>query len=678
VAERVNAPVRVPAGMLAVAVLLWGWHQDAMLWAALAAIAVEAARVATFRWDFGDADFHRLGDVTAVGLALLGVVQFGDRGLTGIYGVLRWMPLVILALLLAQLYSTRRSIKLSAIFLSVRLALRRGRITAAGDLDMRLPFLVTCLLSACAGAAREQWAVLASGAVLAWLLWSNRPPQVAKGAVLAALALCVSLVAAGQAGVTATRHALGPIIMDIVRERMAHWRDPFRNYTALGEIGRIKVSDRIALRVEAPPGTPVPALLTEATYTHFSNNVWLAGRADFEALNPGADGTRWDVAGDRRPFRLVTIAKSLIRNKGMLAVPGGAFRIDDLPVEELHASPLGALKVIQGPALVRYSVRYAADGGFRATPQERDLTVPQRLSPLVRRTLEDLGIGPDTSATHVAARLQAFFADHFRYTLDLEGPTLDHHPLEHFLERSRSGHCEYFATATVLLLRAAGVPARYATGYSVQEWSPLEKAWLVRRRHSHAWASAWIGDRWVDIDTTPAVWVAEDAAGAAWWQPAYDLVSYLLHRFARWRLQRIGSREEESVLLWMLVPLTLFLAVRVYRSRRVTRPAGTSAGRGRPASARPGLDSDFYRVEALLARRGLVRPEPVTPRAWLRALDREGLLPPGSQDWEEVIDLHYRARFRPRGLGALERERLGRAVARWEAALAGDSEGSRP
>ena len=67
-AERVNAPVRVPAGMLAVAVLLWGWHQDAMLWAALAAIAVEAARVATFRWDFGDADFHRLGDVTAVGL----------------------------------------------------------------------------------------------------------------------------------------------------------------------------------------------------------------------------------------------------------------------------------------------------------------------------------------------------------------------------------------------------------------------------------------------------------------------------------------------------------------------------------------------------------------------------------------------------------------------------------
>ncbi|MBT8330725.1 MAG: transglutaminase-like domain-containing protein, partial [Deltaproteobacteria bacterium] len=39
--------------------------------------------------------------------------------------------------------------------------------------------------------------------------------------------------------------------------------------------------------------------------------------------------------------------------------------------------------------------------------------------------------------------------------------------IENFLTRSRSGHCEYFATATVLLLRQAGIPARYARGYSV-------------------------------------------------------------------------------------------------------------------------------------------------------------------------------------------------------------------
>ena len=38
-----------------------------------------------------------------------------------------------------------------------------------------------------------------------------------------------------------------------------------------------------------------------------------------------------------------------------------------------------------------------------------------------------------------------------------------------FLLKTRAGHCEHFATATTMLLRAAGVPTRYAVGYSVQE-----------------------------------------------------------------------------------------------------------------------------------------------------------------------------------------------------------------
>ncbi len=668
--ERNEKPVVVPAGMLAAATVLWGWHQDALIPALLTALAIEAARVVPFRWDFDDPDFHRLGDVSGIGLVLLIIVQFTDRGLTGIYGVLRWTPMVIVALLLAQLYSTRHAVKLSAMFLSVRFALRRGRITDPGELDMRLPYLVACLLSASAGSGREHWVVPAAGAMLAWLLWANRPSHVTRAMLLAALLVCVTVAAAGQAGVSAARRAIGPVIMDIMRERMAHWRDPFRNYTALGEIGRIKASDRIVLRVESPPGTPVPTLLTEATYTHFSNNVWLAGRADFEALTPGADGTRWDLADDRRPFRLVTIAKGLIRNKGMLAVPGGAFRIDDLPVEELHASPLGALKVLQGPSLVRYRVRFADEGGFSGTPLERDLVVPQRLAPVMRRTLERLGIDGGRPGAEVALRLQAFFDADFRYSLTLERPTLEQHPLEDFLERRRAGHCEFFATATVLLLRAAGVPARYATGYSVQEWSPLEDAWVVRRRHSHAWASAWIGGRWVDIDTTPATWAVEEAEGAAWWEPVYDLASYLLHQVSRWRLERAGDGDEDSLLIWLLVPLSLFLLWRVYHSRRVARSRGARGVAARPAAARPGLESDFYRLEASLAERGLMRPPQATPRGWLQGLARDGLLPPGGEGWEEIVDLHYRLRFGPRGLAPADRERLAHAVERWLRALA--------
>lgn len=60
-------------------------------------------------------------------------------------------------------------------------------------------------------------------------------------------------------------------------------------------------------------------------------------------------------------------------------------------------------------------------------------------------------------------------------------------PLSTFLLKNRSGHCEYFATATTLLLREVGIPARYAIGFSVSEFSPLENQFIVRGRDSHAW-----------------------------------------------------------------------------------------------------------------------------------------------------------------------------------------------
>ena len=142
--------VIVPAFIMGAAALFWGWHQSVLVYAVMAAIAVEFARYASFRWDFDNSDYHRLGDVTGVGLLLLVIVQFSDRGMSGIYGVLRWFPLVLLGLTLAQLYSTRVAMPLSAMFYSVRLAIKRKRISQPGELDLRLPFLIACMLSASA------------------------------------------------------------------------------------------------------------------------------------------------------------------------------------------------------------------------------------------------------------------------------------------------------------------------------------------------------------------------------------------------------------------------------------------------------------------------------------------------------------------------------------------------
>ena len=121
------------------------------------------------------------------------------------------------------------------------------------------------------------------------------------------------------------------------------------------------------------------------------------------------------------------------------------------------------------------------------------------------------------AAADALAAVQKHFAAGFGYSLFQPGATTAIAPLVDFMQRTRAGHCEYFASATALLLRAGGIPARYATGYSVQEWNEREGAYLVRVRHAHSWVRVWINGGWREIDTTPATWAVMEAEAAPWW-----------------------------------------------------------------------------------------------------------------------------------------------------------------
>ena len=89
-------------------------------------------------------------------------------------------------------------------------------------------------------------------------------------------------------------------------------------------------------------------------------------------------------------------------------------------------------------------------------------------------------------------------------------PKID--PILHFLQQSKSGHCEYFSTALTLLLRSVGIPARQVTGYAGGEWSELGAYYTVRQKDAHAWVEMWLGQdgesvqdqrAWLRLDPTP-------------------------------------------------------------------------------------------------------------------------------------------------------------------------------
>ncbi|XZE53120.1 transglutaminase TgpA family protein [Planctomycetaceae bacterium SH139] len=67
-------------------------------------------------------------------------------------------------------------------------------------------------------------------------------------------------------------------------------------------------------------------------------------------------------------------------------------------------------------------------------------------------------------------------------------------PLEEFVGKYRRGHCQYFASAMVMMLRSQGVPARVVVGYRTEEFNPIGKHYIVRQLHAHSWVEVLLQD----------------------------------------------------------------------------------------------------------------------------------------------------------------------------------------
>lgn len=655
--------LKIPPFGLAAALMLWGMATQVLLYAVAMAAVLELARWSPWRWQLSDKDFERLSDATGLGFLVVVFYAFDTYSFQGVYTILQWLPFVLFLLATAQRFATRGSIRYSALFLSVRRAERKGTIEDAGAIDFDLPYLVVCLVSATGSEMRGLQLFAGLAGVLVFVLWYNRPRHFRFGVWMAVCALAIGIGYLNQLGMLKLRRVIEPVVMDFFRERMMNYRNPFRSYTALGHIGRLKQSDRIVLRVTDLDGGGVPSLLREATYRHFSKNIWLAGSSAFQEQLPDIEGLTWTL--ESHPVdesRTVRVARHLRRGRGLLPVPRGTFQIENLPVEELQRHPLGALQVQKGPGLVRYIARYAPGRDFELPPGEADLLVPRELGALMTRVIAELNLN-DASPGEALDILNEYFRTQFRYSVVLRRPQPMATPLHEFLLKTRTGHCEFFASATVLLLRALGIPARYATGYSIQEYSPLEKSFLVRRRHAHSWALAYVDGGWVDVDTTPSTWVAMEAEAAPWWEDTYDVASWLMFQYSRWRWS--GDEDDASgELVWLVIPLFALLLWRLARAGRVSRkPRG--ARRRRRGRAPPGVDSELYPLLEVLEKRGHPRAPGEPLGRWLATLAKgEGAEAIG-EVLTEMLPVHYRYRFDPEGISAAERAALGRRVRAW-------------
>lgn len=114
--------------------------------------------------------------------------------------------------------------------------------------------------------------------------------------------------------------------------------------------------------------------------------------------------------------------------------------------------------------------------------------------------------GRDLTQLEKARAIESHLRDSGEYSyslsLSIDDSTID--PVEDFLFNRKQGHCEYFASALVLMLRSAGIPARLISGYKGGNYDANSGVLHVQQRHAHAWCEAWIDNRyWVTLDATP-------------------------------------------------------------------------------------------------------------------------------------------------------------------------------
>ena len=312
------------------------------------------------------------------------------------------------------------------------------------------------------------------------------------------------------------------------------WTVGFSSRSALESIRHWKRSDAngMALRVisRRPPG-----YLRGRVFTSFDGRAWtIAGNPAKENYELPIQAAR-DLPALSPEEQVYYVGEAQRPSIGRNTKPEEYWEIEIRPTQQIGDvlfTSLGArflttqLKmpgsggqcmITAGAGGTASSTALPRDGKYRVFVPERPsipilaeadrqgyLSLPRRIDPRVVDLARVVFRGCRTPREKMQA-VERFFRMNFTYELAF----LTHLPprtnlLTYFLLERPGAHCEYFATASVVFLRLAGVPCRYVTGFVCEEKNFYGNYWIARNRDAHAWVEAWDDERgWVIVESTP-------------------------------------------------------------------------------------------------------------------------------------------------------------------------------
>ncbi|MCC7491548.1 MAG: transglutaminase family protein [Fimbriimonadaceae bacterium] len=421
------------------------------------------------------------------------------------------------------------------------------------------------------------------------------------GVALGALLLSVALSAAGLRGglVDATRSSL--------IARAADWFEQVT--TQDGRLPRsLDIVGRSAARGEEEVlrwrGGRAP-LWRQTVFSVYDGRSWFRRRAPQRLLRRDTAGRYRLTAGplpaaDRQITYEVLLAQP---SQVIFSVP--CLQAVEVDSQGLYLSQQGVVfnwDTLRPQTGYRLWASEPDDPTWRPTPlraERRDWylelppSLPARVPELARRVA---GRGSDQARMNA---LLNWLGDHKLYTLRPDPVPAEVDAVDYFLFEMPAGWCRHFAAALAVLGRAAGLPTRVVEGYTSGELAADGTTWVVRQKHAHAWAEAWIeGQGWQPFDATDRA--SEEISALA---RLYGRIAELWREVPGWVLPALLLLGPALLLLWRLARRPRY---RRYGDRRAHRV--------------------WERLQRLLARQG-PRAGHETELAWARRLVREAGVP---------------------------------------------------
>jgi transglutaminase-like putative cysteine protease len=306
----------------------------------------------------------------------------------------------------------------------------------------------------------------------------------------------------------------------------------FTEKVDLGVMGSVKQDPSIVMRVELPEGRSQPhepLYLRGMAYDRYTGKSWsnsLLNRRNLTERPQGLFTVRANhgrAFGDPAPQIKQDILLEALDTSVLFGVPQAVSVSGDFMT--VQSDSMGVLYLpFPSSGRVQYSVRSQTPRILPGDASAAVVTYPE----FVRRQYLQLpALGPEiarlsSDVTHRSRSsyesvlfIKQHLLENYRYSLEMESGRSPH-PLEDFLFTRKTGYCEHYATAMVVMLRSVGIPARLVTGFLATEWNGFGHYYTVRQRDAHAWVEVYFpGSGWITFDPTPP---EPASATTPWWR----------------------------------------------------------------------------------------------------------------------------------------------------------------